>query len=134
MENICSRVLIQASADAEHVTFRLYGRKPAWTVQVAPPVISDRLAADPTPVIQPEPTLPWGRSLPVESAREGEPADTRKALALLAAELGRSGSGTLAWTASELAWSRSEPPSERTAELARQVRSELAGRVNGHHA
>ena len=70
----------------------------------------------------------------VESAREGEPADTRKALALLAAELGRSGSGTLAWTASELAWSRSEPPSERTAELARQVRSELAGRVNGHHA
>ena len=64
-------VLIQASADDEHVTFRLYGRKPAWTVEVGTPVISDRLAADPTPVIQAEPTLPWGRSLPIESAREG---------------------------------------------------------------
>jgi vancomycin resistance protein YoaR len=64
-------VLIQASADDERVTFRLYGRKPAWTVAVSTPLISNRLAADPTPVIQVEPSLTWGRSLPIESAREG---------------------------------------------------------------
>jgi vancomycin resistance protein YoaR len=64
-------VLIQASADAEHVTFSLYGRKPAWSVEVEPPVISARSPADPTPVVQAEPSLPWGRSLPIESAREG---------------------------------------------------------------
>jgi vancomycin resistance protein YoaR len=64
-------VLIQAGADAEHVTFSLYGRKPAWTVDVEAPVISGRIPADPTPVVQAEPTLPWGRSLPIESAREG---------------------------------------------------------------
>jgi vancomycin resistance protein YoaR len=64
-------VLIQASADAEKVTFRLYGRKPAWSVHVDEPVISNRIAADPTPDVQPEPALDWGRVIAVESAREG---------------------------------------------------------------
>ncbi|HLZ28240.1 MAG TPA: VanW family protein [Chloroflexota bacterium] len=64
-------VLIQASTDAEHVTFRLYGQKPPWNVQVDDPVISDRVAADPTPAVQEEPSLPWGRTLLVESARDG---------------------------------------------------------------
>jgi vancomycin resistance protein YoaR len=64
-------VLIQASADAEKVTFRLYGRKPSWTVQVDEPVVSNRVTADPTPEVQPEPSLAWGRVLAVESARDG---------------------------------------------------------------
>jgi vancomycin resistance protein YoaR len=64
-------VLIQASADAEKVTFRLYGRKPAWTVQVDEPLISNRVVADPTPEVQAEPSLAWGRVLAVESARDG---------------------------------------------------------------
>jgi vancomycin resistance protein YoaR len=64
-------VLIQSSTDAEHVTFRLYGQKPAWNVQVDDPVISGRIAADPTPEVQDEPSLPWGRTLAVESARDG---------------------------------------------------------------
>jgi hypothetical protein len=64
-------VLVQASADDEHVSFSLYGTKPAWTVQVDQPVISGRIAADPTPLVEAEPTLAWGRVLPVESAREG---------------------------------------------------------------
>jgi vancomycin resistance protein YoaR len=64
-------VLIQASANADHVTFRLYGQKPPWTVQVDEPVISNRITADPTPDVQPEPSMAWGRVLAVESARDG---------------------------------------------------------------
>jgi vancomycin resistance protein YoaR len=64
-------VLIQATTDADHVTFRLYGQKPPWTVQVAEPVVSNRVTADPTPDVQAEPSLAWGRVLPVESARDG---------------------------------------------------------------
>jgi vancomycin resistance protein YoaR len=64
-------VLIQASTDADHVTFRLYGQKPPWSVQVDEPVVSNRVTADPTPDVQPEPSLAWGRVLPVESARDG---------------------------------------------------------------
>jgi vancomycin resistance protein YoaR len=64
-------VLIQASTDAEHVTFRLYGQKPPWTVRVDAPTISNKVTADPTPDVQAEPSLVWGRVLPVESARDG---------------------------------------------------------------
>jgi vancomycin resistance protein YoaR len=64
-------VLIQAYTDAEHVTFRLYGQKPPWTVHVDEPTILNRVTADPTPDVQPEPSLVWGRVLPVESARDG---------------------------------------------------------------
>jgi len=64
-------VLIQSATDADHVTFSLYGRKPAWKVQVEPPVISDRVSPDPTPDVQEEPLLPWGRVVPVETARDG---------------------------------------------------------------
>jgi vancomycin resistance protein YoaR len=64
-------VLIQASTDADQVTFRLYGHKPAWTVQVDDPIVSNRVAPDTTPEVQAEPSLPWGRVLPVETARDG---------------------------------------------------------------
>jgi vancomycin resistance protein YoaR len=85
-------VLIQASADADHVTFRLYGQKPAWSVHVDEPLISNKITADPTPEVQPEPSLVWGRVLPVESARDGfdvvldrhvQPDDGRPARELL---------------------------------------------------
>jgi vancomycin resistance protein YoaR len=64
-------VLIQASADADSVSFRLYGTKPDWRVTVAPPQITDRVPADSTPVVEQDPTLPAGRQVVVESAREG---------------------------------------------------------------
>jgi hypothetical protein len=70
----------------------------------------------------------------VERARGGETAEERKALELLAAELRKSGSGGLAWTATELAWSPSQPPADRTVALTDSVRRELAGRTNGHRA
>lgn len=64
-------VLIQASADGAAVTFSLYGRKPDWTVQVDPPVKTGVVPADPTPVVQEDASLPWGRVVPVEAAGEG---------------------------------------------------------------
>ena len=82
---------------------------------------------------RPQPPSQLERALATLEAARGAGADERKALALLAAELGRSGSGSLAWTATELAWSRTEPAAERTAALAEEVRRELAERTNGHH-
>ncbi len=64
-------VLVQASTDADSVTFRLYGTRPDWTVEVAPPQIRNRVPPDPTPVIEEDPTLPAGRRVVVEAAREG---------------------------------------------------------------
>ena len=64
-------VLIQASTDATHVTFSLYGTRPDWKIQVEPEAISNRVAPDPTPDVQEEPLLPWGRVVPVETARDG---------------------------------------------------------------
>jgi hypothetical protein len=64
-------ILIQASTDADHVTFRLYGQKPPWSVKVDDPLIGNRITADPTPEVATEPSLPFGRVLPVESARDG---------------------------------------------------------------
>jgi hypothetical protein len=70
----------------------------------------------------------------VERARGGDSAEERKALELLAAELRKTGSGGLAWTATELAWSPSDPPVEKTGALTESVRRELSGRTNGHRA
>jgi len=70
----------------------------------------------------------------VEHARGGAAADERKALELLAAELRKSGSGGLAWAASELAWSAGRPQADRSIALTDSVRRELAGRTNGHRS
>jgi len=64
-------VLIQSSTTTDKVTFALYGQKPDWKIQVEPPAISERVAPDPTPDVQEEPLLPWGRVVPVETARDG---------------------------------------------------------------
>jgi vancomycin resistance protein YoaR len=64
-------VLIQASTDAEHITFRLFGQKPPWTIRVDDPIVTGRVVADPMPEVQEESSLAWGRTLLVESARDG---------------------------------------------------------------
>jgi vancomycin resistance protein YoaR len=64
-------VLIQSATDDSNVYFGLYGAQRNWKVQVDDPQVSHRVAADPAPVAQVEPSLPWGRILPVESARDG---------------------------------------------------------------
>ena len=65
-------VLIQASTDAEHVTFRLYGQKPRLDGP------GRRSGRSPTasrltrrPRCRRSRRWPWGRVLPVESARDG---------------------------------------------------------------
>jgi hypothetical protein len=69
----------------------------------------------------------------VERAR-GKPIEERKALELLAAELRSSGEQSLAWAATELAWSPVAPEPERTDALTGDIRRELVGRMNGHRA
>jgi vancomycin resistance protein YoaR len=64
-------VLIQSSVSADSVTFRLYGTKPAWSVDVAAPEIANRVPPDPRPVVEEDPTLAAGRRVTVEAAREG---------------------------------------------------------------
>ena len=64
-------VLIQSATDDSNVYFGLYGAKLNWKVSVDDPQISNQVKADPAPVAEAEPTLPWGRILPVEAARDG---------------------------------------------------------------
>jgi vancomycin resistance protein YoaR len=66
-----SYILIQSATDDSNVYFGLYGSPHSWKVSVDQPDISNRVAADPAPLAQAEPTLPWGRILPVEAARDG---------------------------------------------------------------
>ena len=64
-------VLVQAGVQGENVEFALYGKKPDWKVQVDPAKVSNPRPSDPTPVQQQEPSMPLGRSLVVETARDG---------------------------------------------------------------
>jgi vancomycin resistance protein YoaR len=70
-----SYVLIQASTDDSNVYFALYGKKPPWKVQVDDAVITNRVSPDTRPLAQEEPTLPWGRTVLVETARDGFDAE-----------------------------------------------------------
>jgi len=66
-----SYILVQADSDDEKVYFGLYGKKPSWNVQVDDAVVSNRTPPDPKPIVQEEPTMQWGRTLAVETARDG---------------------------------------------------------------
>ena len=69
--NSDTHLLIQSRTDDSSVTFELYGTKPNWQVKVDGPQITDQKPPDPAPVTQPEPSLPEGQRIQVESAREG---------------------------------------------------------------
>ncbi len=71
INNTDNFLLIQSRTDDTNVTFELYGTKPTWQIKVDGPEITDRKPADPTPVNEPEPSLPEGQRLQVETAREG---------------------------------------------------------------
>ncbi len=64
-------LLIQAVTDDTTLSISLYGNKPTWTVKVDGPTITNRKPASPEVVYQPEPSLPWGQRLQVESAGDG---------------------------------------------------------------
>ena len=64
-------VLIQSRVQGTTLSFDLYGTKPTWKVQIDGPVITNVVPADRTPITQPEPTMPAGRTLAVEGAQDG---------------------------------------------------------------
>ncbi|MBI4494929.1 MAG: VanW family protein [Chloroflexi bacterium] len=64
-------LLIQAWTANDELHFALYGQKPAWKVEVDPPVVTNRVPPEEEMVFEAAPTLAWGRRLQVESAREG---------------------------------------------------------------
>jgi vancomycin resistance protein YoaR len=64
-------VLIQTATDDTSVSIALYGNKPTWTVKVEGPTITNRKPASLDLVRAPEPSLPWGQRLQVESAGDG---------------------------------------------------------------
>ena len=82
------------------------------------------------------PLAPLERALVLleRSRRTGIVPEQRKALELLAHELGRSGEEDLALSARVLAWSEPAPHGDATVALAGEVRETLAGRTNGHPA
>ncbi len=70
-----SYILIQSATDDSNIYFGLYGKKPSWKVQVDDAILTNRTPPDPKPIAQEEPTLPWGRTLLVETARDGFDAE-----------------------------------------------------------
>ena len=64
-------LLIQARVEGINLIFDLYGTRPDWTVKIDAPAISKVVAASSETVRRPEPTLPAGRSVAVETAHDG---------------------------------------------------------------
>lgn len=64
-------LLIQSSTDGSRVTFQIRGARPSWTVSSSGPSLSNFVKADPTFVRQEDPSIPVGRALQIEEARDG---------------------------------------------------------------
>lgn len=64
-------ILIQAKADGNNLTFTILGTKPTWQVKVDPPKIENVVPAIQGTTRQDDPTMPVGRTIVVEEAREG---------------------------------------------------------------
>jgi vancomycin resistance protein YoaR len=64
-------ILIQSATDDDRVYFSLYGKKPAWKVDVDNPVIANRVPADTRPAFDEDKEMPWGQRMVVQTAREG---------------------------------------------------------------
>jgi vancomycin resistance protein YoaR len=62
---------IETAYDGQNMRVTLKGVNPGWEVRVAGPTISNVKPHDPTPVEREDPTLPAGRRVQVESARDG---------------------------------------------------------------
>lgn len=64
-------LLIKATADGSNVTFKLYGVNPGWTVNIAQPVITNRVKTNPAPVTEYSSELPKGKRVLVERPQDG---------------------------------------------------------------
>lgn len=66
-------VLIQSRDNqaAQTVSFELYSTKPGWQVSIEGPAVTNVVKADPTVIYQTTPAMQKGRTVQVESARDG---------------------------------------------------------------
>lgn len=71
VNNTSTAILIEAYADGQDFTVRLYGTPPDWTVEVEPPEITNVVEASQEEVLQEDPTLPAGHRLRIEQANDG---------------------------------------------------------------
>jgi vancomycin resistance protein YoaR len=69
--NSPTAVLIEAEADGEYFTVRLYGTPPPWSVQVESPKVENIEAADEEIVYQPSDMIPDGTTRQIERAQDG---------------------------------------------------------------
>lgn len=64
-------IRVEATYDSSHVRVRIVGVDPGWKVTAAQPVIQNLLKVDRTPISRPDPTMPAGKELWIESAQDG---------------------------------------------------------------
>lgn len=69
--NTSDPLLIQAWTQGDDLHFAIFGTKPRWQVKVEGPVVTNVVKPDETPVTQEDSTLPWGKKILVQTARDG---------------------------------------------------------------
>lgn len=69
--NTSTAVLIEAEADGQNFTIRLYGTAPPWSVEVDEPKKENVEEADEEIVYQPSDTIPNGQTRQIERAQDG---------------------------------------------------------------
>ncbi|HYI14384.1 MAG TPA: VanW family protein [Thermomicrobiales bacterium] len=69
--NTATAVLIEAEADGQYFTIRLYGTAPPWSVQVDEPKVENVTEADEEIVYQASDMLPDGQTRKIEGAQDG---------------------------------------------------------------
>jgi len=69
--NTSTAVLIEAEADGQYFTIRLYGTNPPWSVQVDEPKVEDIEEANQEIVYQASDTIPDGTTRQIERAQDG---------------------------------------------------------------
>lgn len=62
---------IEAAANGEYVSVKIYGRDPGWEVQIDGPEITNVVKPDPAPVTEKTHDLPVGRKIMIEHAADG---------------------------------------------------------------
>lgn len=119
MNNGPSAILIEAAADGDNFTVRLYGTQPDWTVDVSPPEITNVVAARQEEIMQDDSTLQAGQTLRVERAQDGfdieivrkvHESDGEVRELVLSAEYGPSRNVTLVGTGEDVAEPQASTP------------------------
>lgn len=65
------RMKILCRCENDWAVLQLQGKNQGWAVRVPPPTVTNLIKADPTVIRQPDPTLPSGKEVWIETARDG---------------------------------------------------------------